>query len=372
MSEGGAIRARFKGTIGAFALDAAFAAPARGVTALFGPSGCGKTTVLRCIAGLQCCRDGYCAVDGDVWQDGEAKFLPTHARPLGYVFQDARLFAHLSVRRNLAFGAPRGRGAKENAVAFDEVVELFGLAALLDRSPRHLSGGERQRVALGRALLSQPELMLMDEPLSALDDAAKAEILPFLERLRDRLSLPSIYVTHDMREVERLADHLVLMQAGRVIAAGPLAELQSDPTLPLARSPDAAVSLDGTIESVDPVDGLARVAARGGVFLVPARTGAVGERRRLRIVAGDVSLACAPPGLSSILNILPARVLSLRPLADRETVVVLGLGADGAGDRILSRVTRRSCERLGLRAGAAVYAQIKSVALSRGDEAVSE
>ena len=245
------IKAGFRGSVGSFSLDAAFETPARGVTALFGPSGCGKTTVLRCIAGLNRLRQGYCAIDGEIWQDASS-FLPTHKRPIGYVFQEASLFPHLCVRRNLLYGAggPR-RAGQSDAIRFDEVVDLLGLAALLDRAPRHLSGGERQRVAIGRALLSQPSLMLMDEPLSALDRQAKDEILPFLERLHESLSLPVIYVAHDMDEIERLADHLVLMDAGRVVAAGPLAALQSDPNLPLAKTRSAAVSLDAVVESFD-------------------------------------------------------------------------------------------------------------------------
>ena len=208
---GAIIKAGFRGSIGSFSLDAAFETPARGVTALFGPSGCGKTTVLRCIAGLNRLRQGFCAIDGEIWQDASS-FAPTHRRPIGYVFQEASLFPHLSVRRNLLYGAggPR-RAGQSDAIRFDEVVDLLGLGALLDRAPRHLSGGERQRVAIGRALLSRPKLMLMDEPLSALDRQAKDEILPFLERLHASLSLPVIYVAHDMDEIERLADHLVLM-----------------------------------------------------------------------------------------------------------------------------------------------------------------
>jgi molybdate transport system ATP-binding protein len=244
-----AIRAEFRSAIGKFALDAGFTAPAKGVTALFGPSGCGKTTVLRCIAGLLRV-DGVCEIDGEIWQDQNGAFLPTHKRPLGYVFQEASLFQHLSVRRNLLFGAPRkDGGAARQGIAFDEVVELLGVERLLDRSPRNLSGGERQRVAIGRALLSQPKLLLMDEPLSALDRATKNEILPFLERLRDRLNLPVVYITHDIAEVERLADQMVLMEKGHVIGAGALEDLQSDPSLPLAAARDAAVSFDGVIEA---------------------------------------------------------------------------------------------------------------------------
>ena len=335
------------------------------MTALFGPSGCGKTTVLRCIAGLQRLADGACEVGGSVWQDGEATFLPPHRRPVGYVFQDARLFPHLTVSKNLTFGAPRDSGRRSDAVKFDEAVDLLALRPLLARSPRNLSGGERQRVALGRALLSEPDLLLMDEPLSALDAAAKADILPFLERLHDRLSLPSIYVTHDMAEVERLSDHLVLMQEGKVIAAGPLAALQSDPSLPLATSRDAAVNLEGRIERIDPKDNLMSVALSCGVTFTTTASGAVGERRRLRIVAGDVSLAREAPGPSSILNVVPARILSARAIEPSEMIVLLGLGSDGAGDAILSRITRRSFERLKLDEGLAVYALIKGVALSR-------
>ena len=257
MSDGATIRAAFKGVLGSFSLDAGFTAPARGVTALFGPSGCGKTTVLRCVAGLQRLADGLCIVAGEVWQDPDGAFLPTHRRPLGYVFQEPSLFPHLSVRRNLLFGAPRhDPDASRAKIAFDEVVELLGITALLDRSPGKLSGGERQRVAIGRALLSQPKLLLMDEPLSALDRATKDEILPFLERLRDRLSLPIIYITHSIAEVERLADQIVLMEKGRVIGAGPLEEMQSDPALPLATARDAAVTLDGVIEAHDDCYGL--------------------------------------------------------------------------------------------------------------------
>ena len=237
------LHARFRGRVGSFQLDAAFVAPSSGVTALFGPSGCGKTSLLRCIAGLNRFADGYCALDSEVWQDGTARFAPTYRRPIGYVFQEASLFPHMSVRRNLLYGAPR-TNADRIAIGYDEVIELFGLADLLERSPRNLSGGERQRVALGRALLSQPRLLLMDEPLSALDATAKEDILPYLERLHGRLSLPVVYVTHDMREVERLADHLVLMEKGRVVAAGQLGDLLSDPSLPFARAREAAVMLE--------------------------------------------------------------------------------------------------------------------------------
>ncbi|SFI18420.1 molybdenum ABC transporter ATP-binding protein [Bradyrhizobium sp. cf659] len=223
-AEPGRINAAFRGRLGNFTLHAELSLPATGVTAIFGPSGCGKTSVARCIAGLQRMADGFCAVDGEIWQDRRS-FRPVHRRPIGYVFQEASLFPHLTVRGNLLFGAPKAAGAQ---IAFDEVVELLGLAALLDRSPHRLSGGERQRVAIGRALLSQPKLLLMDEPLAALDRTTKNEILPFLERLHEKLALPVLHISHDMAEIERFADHLVLMEHGRVIGAGPLHALRSD------------------------------------------------------------------------------------------------------------------------------------------------
>ena len=336
------------------------------MTALFGPSGCGKTTVLRCIAGLLRI-DGVCEIDGEVWQDENGAFLPTHKRPLGYVFQEASLFQHLSVRRNLLFGAPRKESGKaKDAIAFDEVVELLGVERLLDRSPRNLSGGERQRVAIGRALLSQPKLLLMDEPLSALDRATKNEILPFLERLRDRLALPVIYITHDIAEVERLADQIVLMEKGRVIGAGPLEDLQSDPSLPLAAARDAAVSLEGIVQASDEAYGLVTLKVRGGSLTAPAPLAPVGERRRVRVIAGDVSLTREAPGPSSILNVLPARIVSMKALDSNEVVVVVALGADGAGARLLSRLTRKSWDALGLGEGVSVHAQVKAVALAPG------
>jgi molybdate transport system ATP-binding protein len=313
--------------------------------------------VLGFLAGLQRL-DGSCHVDGEPWQDG-ARFLPPWRRPIGYVFQEASLFPHLSVRRNILYGAPEGK----LAIGFDEVVELFGIARLLDRAPAHLSGGERQRVAIARALLSQPKLLLMDEPLAALDRSAKDEILPFLERLRDQLSLPLVYVSHDIGEVERLADHLVLMKAGRILAAGPLAALQADPALPLATAREAAGSLEAVAASYDEAYGWAEFRVAGGAFWVPAAGRPAGGRRRLRIAAGDVSLARERPQATTILNILPARILSPTPVGAQEIVVLLGLGEDGAGARLLARVTRRSWEQLGLAEGLGVFAQVKGVAL---------
>jgi len=366
----GRIKAAFRGRLGGFSLDTSFSAPATGVTAIFGPSGCGKTTIARCLAGLQYLPGSFCAIDGEVWQD-RSTFRKPHQRSIGYVFQEASLFSHLSVKRNLMYGAPRGPGqpGREN-IGLDEVIELLGLARLLDRSPQTLSGGERQRVAIGRALLSQPKLLLMDEPLSALDRATRNEILPFLDRLHARLSLPVIYISHDMSEIERLADHLVLMQHGKVIGAGPLQVLQSDPSLPMAIAPEAAVSLDASVESHDGTYGLLTLRVAGGRLQVPAPAANIGKRQRLRIAASDVSIARSAPDASSILNILPARIVSKTLLGHGEVIIVLALGADASGAQLLARITRRSWDLLGLAEAMTVYAQVKGVSLVSGPDVV--
>jgi molybdate transport system ATP-binding protein len=381
------------------------------VTGLFGPSGSGKTTVLRCIAGLSRVADGFFSIAGEVWQDGEL-FRPPHQRPIGYVFQEPSLFPHLSVRQNLRYGMPRGpagqRGARSaTEVGWEDVVALLGLGALLERTPRHLSGGERQRVAIGRALLSQPRLLLLDEPLSALDQRAKGEILPFIERLHRTLSVPVLYVSHDMAELERFADHLLLMESGRVIASGGLRALECDPSLPLLRARDAAVSLEARVEGYDAAYGLLSLRVDGARFLVPSEPAVPGERRRLRVAAENVSLALERPRGSSILNVVPTRIVSVAGLGTNEITVVLELAATARGEeplaalrapepkadeerkaegsaqaqggteqtgdrwapdvpraRLISRVTRRSWEQLGLSEGQTVFAQVKSVALA--------
>jgi molybdate transport system ATP-binding protein len=357
------IVARFRGALGAFTLDARFEAPMRGVTALFGPSGCGKTTLLRCVAGLQMLRDGYLSIGGEVWQDGAA-FRPPYDRSVGYVFQEASLFPHLSVRRNLLYGHRRAmsRGAEE-VTRFDDVVALLGMQGLVERSPLHLSGGERQRVAVGRALLAHPRLLLMDEPLAGLDRLSKNEILPYLEALHSALSIPILYVSHDLAEVERLADHLVLLEAGRVVADGPLEELQADPALPVARLPDAAVALNATVTHYDGEYGLTTLAIDGGTIIAPGHYGAPGTPQRVRIGASDVSLARQNPGPSTILNVLPARVAGAEAQDAAQINVVVRLGNAGEGARLLARVTRKSWTALGVRPGDLVYVQVKSVAL---------
>jgi molybdate transport system ATP-binding protein len=347
------IEVGFRGLLGEFELDAAFTAPASGVTGLFGPSGCGKTTVLRAIAGLQRFPVGRCVVGGEIWQD-EKSFVAPHRRAVGYVFQEASLFAHLSVRANLLYGSTRG---DKGGVAFDDVVALLGLSPLIERRPDRLSGGERQRVAIGRALMSHPKVLLMDEPISALDALTKDEILPFLDRLHRSLKLPILYVTHDRVEIERLADHLVLMEAGRVVASGPLNALQGG----AAAWP--SVSLEAVVTAFDPAYGQATLAVDGGQFLARSREATVGERRRLRIDARDVSIACQAATRTSIVNILAVRVLDAEPADGFDVLVSLGLGEDGRGARLKARLTKYSWDALGLAIGAPAFAQVKGVAL---------
>jgi molybdate transport system ATP-binding protein len=357
------IDARFAGCLGRFAFDIAFTAPGRGITALFGPSGCGKTTVLRCLAGLTRIAGGYLRVDGEVWQDSR-RFVPPHRRAVGYVFQEASLFPHLSVRGNLMYGRRRA-AAHEDGTGFDNVVALLGLAPLLDRGVAALSGGERQRVALGRALLSRPRLLLMDEPLAALDHSAKNEIIPYFERLHERLSIPAIYVSHDLVEVEQLADHLVLLEAGRVRAAGPVDTLAADLDLPLASAADAGVTWSAQVVGDDRRYDLTTLVVPGGRVMVPGRLGTIGARRRLRVAATDVSIARTPPQGSSILNVLPARVVAVSGFTPSQLTVLLRLaGGDDNGVHLFARVTRRSWDALALAVGTEVYAQIKAIALA--------
>ena len=351
-----------RGRVGAFALDVSFTAPMRGITALFGPSGCGKTMVLRFAAGLDRL-GGRLTVGGEVWQD-EARgvFVAPHRRPVGYVFQEASLFPHLSVRGNLDYGRKRAGPAEH--VRFDDVVALLAMAPLLDRTPARLSGGERQRVAVGRALLSQPRVLLMDEPMAALDRDAKDEILPFLEKLHESLAIPVLYVTHDLVEVEQLADHLVLLREGRVLASGLLHDVLVNTDLPIARRRGAAVVLDARVTAIDPDDGVSTLAVPGGEFLVSSPAGPIGTLHRLRIAALDVSLAADRPSQTTILNVLPATVREVRDVDAAATNIVLTLGHGAGGEEILARVSRRSVTALALRAGQPVFAQVKGVSLA--------
>jgi molybdate transport system ATP-binding protein len=353
------IEARFQQSFPGFTLDVDLTLPGRGVTALFGPSGCGKSTLLRCIAGLNAAPSGRCVVNGEVWQDG-AQALPTHRRPLGYVFQEPQLFAHLSVSANLQYGRKRTAGAAQQ-VEWNRAIELLGIGHLLERRTAGLSGGERQRIAIARALLTSPRLLLMDEPLAALDLARKNEFMPYLERLHRELDVPVIYVSHAPDEVARLADHIVAMEAGRALASGPLAEVLSRVDLPIRLGEDAGVVLEGVVVERDVVWSLARVAFPGGCLWVRDGGQEKGAPVRIRILARDVSLALSPATDTSLLNSLPVVVDQL--VDDSHPALALCRLRVGASSSLLARLTRRSAAALDLQPGQAVWAQIKAVAL---------
>lgn len=352
------IHARCTIRFGDFTLDVDMRIPGSGVTALFGQSGSGKTTLLRAIAGLEKIRGGHVEINGEIWQDA-ATFLPTHRRALGYVFQESSLFAHLDVRRNLEYGWRRTPPAQRR-MDFDEVVQWLGLADLLARDPQQLSGGQRQRVAIARALLTSPRLLLMDEPLANLDSASKADILPWLETLTRRLSIPVIYVSHAPGEVQRFADHMVLLEQGRIRASGPLNELLTRPDLPLAHLDEAGAVLDAQVLAHDREFHLTQVAVPGGRLSVSLRDLPAGQPVRVRILARDVSLALEPPQRTSISNILSVRIVDIGPDRDpAQALVRLDLG----GNQLLARITQRSVVVLKLEKDLPVFAQVKSVAL---------
>lgn len=373
MPSGDVIQASLRLALAGFELDVNLRLPAAGVSVLWGPSGCGKTTVLRTLAGLTRAH-GRVVMPDEVWQDdARGVWLAPHRRALGYVFQEASLFAHLSVQGNLDFGRRRVP-AQAQRVAWDEAVSLMGIGPLMGRSVQDLSGGERQRVAIARALLTSPRVLLMDEPLSALDAERKADILPYLERLSRQSGVPVIYVTHALDEAARLADHLVLMQAGRVLAAGPAAEMMSRLDLPMSRLDDAGAVLQATVVAHDTDYGQTQLQVAGWPVWVGRSPAAVGQSVRLRVAARDVSVALSQAVDSSILHILPCTVAAMR--ADGDDVVMLHLRlqpADGAGGGVgvgegegpllLARVTRRSADKLALAVGMRVHAQLKGVAL---------
>ena len=345
---------------GGFTLDVDLQLPGRGVTALFGPSGCGKTTCLRAIAGLARAQPGRVVVNGEVWQDDAQRiWRPTHQRALGYVFQEASLFEHLSVRGNIDYG--RQRTPRERpTVALDQAVDLLGIAHLMDRRPHALSGGERQRVAMARALATGPRVLLMDEPLAALDGERKAEVLPYLERLHQALDIPVLYVSHAIDEVARLAAHMVLMQDGRVLASGRTEDMLVRLDLQLAHGDAAASVVEGTVLRHDAADHITTVQFAGGQLLLasPMQRPA-GEPVRLRIQARDVSLTLAEQVATSILNILPATVVQVSEDSPGQCMVAL----DAGPTRLLARVTQRSAVALALEPGQRVYAQVKGVAI---------
>ncbi len=345
-----------------FALDIHFRA-GRGLTALFGRSGAGKTSVVNAIAGLLHPRRGRIVMDGSVLLDTEHGIcVPTYRRRVGYVFQEGRLFPHLTVRKNLLFGRWFAPSRERRASSLDDIVDLLDIAPLLDRRPGRLSGGEKQRVAIGRALLASPRLLLMDEPLASLDARRKDEILPYLERLRDEARVPIVYVSHSIAEVARLATTIVLISTGRVHAVGPVPEVMGRAELyPLAGRFEAGAVLAVRIAAHDPRWSLSQLTGDFGKLTVPRLDAPVGTALRVRIRARDVILAINRPTGISALNVLVARVERLVPIEEGALEVQLRLGAE----RLLARVTRRSGDALGLAAGREVFAVIKTVAIDR-------
>ena len=339
-----------------FALDVETTLPASGVTGVYGPSGAGKTTLLRIIAGLEAAAIGRVVVDGEVWQD-ETRCLPAEARAVGYVFQEPRLFSHLDVSGNLDYAAKRRAAAA--AVDVDAVIELLGIDALLTRRVQSLSGGEAQRVAIARALLRAPRLLLMDEPLAAIDRERRDELLPFLDRLHGALSLPIVYVSHSIDEIGRLADHLLLLRDGRLAASGPLQTVLADPGAGLAAGEEAGVVVAASVVGWDATDGLTELHFSGGPLYVAGRHGENGQTLRVRIRAVDVSVARTRPADSSILNCVSATIDQLVAGADGIATLKLRTGDDW----LLARVTQRSVRELKLQPGDAVYAQLKTASI---------
>ena len=344
----------------AFTLDVDVCLPGHGVTAIFGPSGCGKTTLLRALAGLVRPSPGRIVVGGQLWQDEAARLWhPTHRRPLGMVFQEASLFEHLDVRGNLYFGLQRNKSTTASK-ALEDVIELLGIGQLLKRRTGQLSGGERQRVAIARALATSPQLLLLDEPLAALDHARRQDILPWLEKLRDELNTPMLYVSHSADEVARLADHLVVLERGQAIASGPAGEVMSALDSPLLLGEDAGALLEGHIVERDSQWQLARVAFAGGSLWLRDVGLPLQKKVRLRVLARDVSIATQEPLQTSIQNHLPCVIESLS--ADSHPSQALLRLSCGASI-LLARVTWRAVDTLALHAGKTAWAQVKSVAL---------
>nr|WP_183410114.1 molybdenum ABC transporter ATP-binding protein [Litorivivens lipolytica] len=353
--------ARFQQSFsGGFNLDVDLTLPDRGITAIYGASGSGKTTLLRCIAGLQRAQSGFLSLNGLVWQDAQ-RFVPTHQRALGYVFQEASLFSHLDVQGNLDFARRRSRNRDQDYLK--NVVAMMGIEPLLKRSTAALSGGERQRVAIARALLSQPKLLLLDEPLAALDTSRREEILPYLERLHEEFEAPVLYVSHSLDEITRLADQLVVVENGRVEANEALSIALTRTELSISQHDDAGVILEARVVERDDQWHLIRAAFTGDSLWVRDNGDSLDTALRIRVLARDVSLALEEPGASSIVNRLKAEVEAIDETADSAmALVTLKLAGE---NRLLARLTRRSVHSLELCVGRPVWAQVKSVAVLR-------
>lgn len=340
----------------AFALDVELELPMHGITGVYGHSGAGKTSLLRCIAGLEQPATGKLIVAGDVWQDGDVS-RAVHDRAIGYVFQEPRLFDHLDVRGNIEYGWRRRQ--RDGGSDITTVVGLLGLEHLLQRRPDELSGGEAQRVAIARALLCAPRFVLMDEPLASLDQARKNEILPFLDRLHNESSVPIIYVSHNIDEICRLCDHLLVIDDGRIVAEGELQDVLVRTDLPILAGEEAGTVIEGVVGSFDSDDGLLQLRISNGDLWVPGAERAAGSALRLRIRANDISLCRERPDESTILNIVPAVIEAIQETSGPSALVRIRVG----DDKLVARVTRRSVRELQLVAGDQVFAQIKSVAV---------
>ncbi len=353
------IFARFQLDYGTFQLDANLNLLGSGISVLFGPSGSGKTTLLRCMAGLEQPPQGFLSVNGKIWQDSEqAVFLPPYKRQVGYVFQDANLFPHLTVFDNLNFGMKRvGRSFHGDDV--QQTLQLLAIDRLLDRMPDRLSGGERQRVAIARALVLKPELLLMDEPMASLDFKLKQEILPFLIRLRQELDIPVLYVTHSLEEVAQLADHLVVIDEGSVLAAGPIADTLSRIDLPMAEDKHAMMVWQGRVVEHDADYHLTRIDFSGAELYLPTVAAGIGESVRVQIYASDVSITLEAPRATSILNVLPATITGIADMLNGQTVIKLEVSALP----LLAHITCKSRQFLDLQVGKKVYVQIKGTSI---------
>lgn len=343
-----------------FTLEAAFPFPAEGITAIFGPSGSGKTTVLRCVAGLERA-EGLVSVGGKLWQDSEQGiFLPTWQRPLGYVFQEASLFPHLTARKNLEFAVKRSQ-SKSAMHRVDIAIELLGIEKLLDRKPHELSGGERQRVAIARAVATEPVIMLFDEPLAALDFQRKAEILPWLEKLKGELKIPMLYVTHSAEEVIKLADNLVVLEKGKLKVQGPLEQVLANVKLPVSLGGDIGVVWKGSVTEKDSTWNLERFSTgHNAVWLADASKN-VADKIAVRILAKNVALSCEKPEQSSFQNVIPGVVTEIAPCPEPADCFVK---LDCAGDPLVALVTRKAVSEMQLAEGKPVWALVKANSLS--------
>ena len=359
MSTAASIDVELQHDYAGFSLQVALSLPGRGVSAIYGPSGSGKTSLLRCIAGLERARQASIVVNGVAWQDDRSGlFVPVYRRALGFVFQEASLFEHLDVQGNLDFALKRVPPAKRR-IALTQAIELLGLEPLLKRPPTGLSGGERQRVGIARALAGSPELLLLDEPLASLDTARKAEILPYLERLQSELEIPMLYVSHALDEIARLADHLVLLEGGRVVASGLTRELMTRLDLSLAHGDAAAAVIEAVVSAIEPAYHLCYADFSGGRISLLKPQLQLGQRVRVRIQARDVSLTLTRQQGTSVQNIFAATVSAISPDSPGQLMVGLNAGTSA----LLARITLKSAEALGLQVGSAVFAQVKGVAV---------